>query len=94
MSSLAVDEEEMDDDDDDEDSEIHTVVYFWQVPAGIVQNCGKKFIDELKATDLLCDFVMVVFVNQCVIVLLTSCLLYPPVWYICHVSTVLSSWLL
>ena len=49
MSSLAVDEEEMDDDDDDEDSEIHTVVYFWQVPAGIVQNCGGKFIDELKA---------------------------------------------
>ena len=22
----------MEDDDDDEDSEIHTVVYFWQVP--------------------------------------------------------------
>lgn len=29
---LVVDEEEMEDDDDDEDSEIHTVVYFWQVP--------------------------------------------------------------
>ena len=29
----------MEDDDDDEDSEIHTVVYFWQVPSGDNLSC-------------------------------------------------------
>ena len=35
-SPLVVDEEDIEEDDEDEDSEIHTVVYFWQVPAVIV----------------------------------------------------------
>ena len=31
--TILVDEEEMEDDDEDDDGVIHTVVYFWQVPA-------------------------------------------------------------
>ena len=31
---VIVDDEEVEEEDDDDDSEIHTVVYFWQVPAG------------------------------------------------------------